>query len=378
VTNLILRRLLQLPLILIAIYTITFTLAWLLPGNPLQNPEGRKPPPEVVEEMLKQYDLDNPWAFYFGYAAKATGAHWAWNAITGKAGDDENMRLGEAPVSRQPIFYFGPSLSYKDWSVNEILASSLPISVALGLTAILIALVIGLTAGVIGSLRPGSLVDLATLSVALLGISLPTFVTGTILLMVFGVWLGLVPVAGWGSVRAVILPAITLSLPFAAYIARLTRLGMIDVLGANYIRTARAKGLPEHRVILKHALKSGVPAGAQLPGSCDGVRNDGELRGRARLRRTRDRPALRQWRTEQGPHAHHGRGPRVRDDADPLQPCGRCALPMGRSAHRDAAVDVAGTWPITSASARRCVARWAGAWRTGSPASDCRPRRARR
>jgi oligopeptide transport system permease protein len=255
VTNLILRRLLQLPLILIAIYTITFTLAWLLPGNPLQNPEGRKPPPEVVEEMLKQYDLDNPWAFYFGYAAKATGAHWAWNAITGKAGDDENMRLGEAPVSRQPIFYFGPSLSYKDWSVNEILASSLPISVALGLTAILIALVIGLTAGVIGSLRPGSLVDLATLSVALLGISLPTFVTGTILLMVFGVWLGLVPVAGWGSVRAVILPAITLSLPFAAYIARLTRLGMIDVLGANYIRTARAKGLPEHRVILKHALK---------------------------------------------------------------------------------------------------------------------------
>ncbi|MCK4873509.1 MAG: ABC transporter permease [Phycisphaerales bacterium] len=252
--TLIVRRLIQLPLILIAIYTITFSLAWLLPGNPLQNPEGRKPPPEVIEEMKRQYDLDSPWRFYVGYATKATGAAWVWDRFCGD--EEAKPTLAErTDAHRQPIFYFGPSLVYKDWSVNEIIASSLPISVALGVTAILIALLIGLTAGIIGALRPGSLADLATLSVALVGVSLPTFVIGTILLMVFAVWLHIAPIGGWGTLRSVILPAVTLSLPFAAYIARLTRLGMIEALGENFIRTARAKGLPEHRVVLKHALK---------------------------------------------------------------------------------------------------------------------------
>jgi oligopeptide transport system permease protein len=134
-------------------------------------------------------------------------------------------------------------------------ADTLPVSVTLGGLAMLIALILGLTAGVVGAVRPGSVADMATLGVALVGISLPNFVIGTALLLVFGVWAGMFPVGEWGP-RGIVLPALTLSLPFAAYIARLTRMGMIETLSADYIRTARAKGLAESRVLLKHALKN--------------------------------------------------------------------------------------------------------------------------
>jgi oligopeptide transport system permease protein len=234
---LILRRLLQLPIILLVVYTITFSLAWLIPGNPLENPEGRRPPPEVMQAMLAQYRLDDPWSFYWDYLGKASGASWI-------------MGRHDRP------FDLGPSLQHQDWSVNEILAGTLPVSITLGMTAILLACAIGVTAGVIGGVRPGSLGDIGSLLIALLGISLPLFVTGTALLMIFGLWLGIAPIAGWGTLAHLPLPALTLSLPFAAYIARLTRFGMIEQLSSDYIRTARAKGLPEHRVVLKHALKN--------------------------------------------------------------------------------------------------------------------------
>ncbi len=153
-------------------------------------------------------------------------------------------------------FDLGPSLKHENWTVNEILEAGLPVSVSLGFSAILLACAIGLTSGVIGGARPGSLLDFLTLLIALLGISLPTFVIGTVLLVIFSVKLQWLPLAGWGSLPYVVLPAITLSLPFAAYIARLTRFGMIDQLGADYIRTARAKGVPELRIVLRHALKN--------------------------------------------------------------------------------------------------------------------------
>jgi ABC-type dipeptide/oligopeptide/nickel transport system permease component len=171
------------------------------------------------------------------YLGKASGVSWL-------------LRQHDRP------FDLGPSLTHRDWTVNEILAAGLPVSIALGLLAILLACGIGLAAGVIGGARPGSAADLATLLVALVGVSLPSFVIGTALLVVFGVWLRLVPVGEWGGLSAAILPALTLSLPFAAYIARLTRFGMIDELAADYVRTARAKGVPERRVVLKHALKN--------------------------------------------------------------------------------------------------------------------------
>ncbi len=243
--GLIARRLLALPIILLVIYTVTFVLAWALPGSAVVNDEGRKPPQAVIDAMERQYNLDDPYRFYTQYLSNATGFRWVTETLKGADGDPPRH-----------IFNFGPCLRYEDWTVNELVAGALPVSMVLGFSAIFIALIIGLTAGVAGALRPNSLIDLGTLTIALVGISLPPFVIGTFLLLVFPVWLGIGRVGSWGSLSDIIMPALTLSLPFAAYIARLTRLGMIETLGADYIRTARAKGLPAHVVILKHALKN--------------------------------------------------------------------------------------------------------------------------
>lgn len=254
--SLIARRLLQLPLILLVIYSVTLGLAWAIPGSPLDNPEGRRPPPEVQAAMERQYNLDSFPRFYWSYLENATGVRWLreqWSGVAAaRAQAARDTGRTELPLR---VFDLGPSLQYEDWRVNEIVAASLPVSVTLGAGAILVALAIGLTAGIVGAIRPNSLADLGTLVVALIGISLPNFVIGSALLLVFAVWLGLFPVATWGPAGA-LLPMVTLSLPFAAYIARLTRMGMIDVLGADYIRTARAKGVSESRVLLKHALKN--------------------------------------------------------------------------------------------------------------------------
>lgn len=247
VLRMVLRRLLQLPLIVLAIYTITLTLAWVVPGNPLVNPEGRQPPREVVAQMQRQYNLDSYPAFYVSYLDRATGLRWL-----------RDRALGNSTDPPGPVFDLGPSLQYSDWSVNEILADSLPVSATLGLAAIVLATVIGVAAGAISAARPGSVADVLTLLVALIGISLPSFVTGTVLLLTLGVALPIFPVAEWGTLRALALPALTLSLPFAAYIARLTRLGMIDAMQSDYVRTARAKGLSERDVLLKHALRNAL------------------------------------------------------------------------------------------------------------------------
>lgn len=258
--GLIFRRLLQLPLILAAVYTLTLTLAWAVPGNPLERPEGRRPPAEVIAAMERRYKLDSFWKFYWSYLDNASGLKWTREKASGdrkdmpRPVDQEGAAIKPAPG--RPVFDLGPSLLYRDRSVNEIVAASLPVSVTLGAAAIAIAVLVGVPVGVLGAARPNSWADHATLAVALIGISLPTFVHGTVLLLVFSVWLGWFPIGEWGTLRAVILPAITLSLPFMAYIARLTRMGMIEQLSADYIRTARAKGLPESRVLLKHALKN--------------------------------------------------------------------------------------------------------------------------
>ncbi len=218
-------------------YTITFALAWLIPGNPLDNPEGRRPPPEVVEAMKKQYRLDDPVAFYFEYLGKASGVSWV---------------LGKSP---QP-FDLGPSLRQPDWTVNEILRDALPVSVTLGCAAMLLALMIGLTAGVLSGLRPGGVVDSTGQMFAMVGVSVPSFVIGALLLLIFSAKLGWFPVGGWGRVSNIVLPAIALSMPFAAVIARLVRVGMIEQMSAEYARTARAKGLSRGQVAVRHVLKN--------------------------------------------------------------------------------------------------------------------------
>ncbi len=255
--GLIARRLVQLPIILAVIYTLTLALAWKVPGNPLESPEGRRPPPEVVAAMQAQYNLDSFWTFYFSYLDSASGLRYLRQSLDGEAARTYARAEagGHAPPTRL-VFDLGPSLQYRDQRVNEIIASSLPVSMTLGAAAIAIALLIGVGAGIVGAVRPNSFADHSTLVLALAGISLPTFVIGATLLLLFPVLLGWGRIPSFGRPVDLILPAFTLSLPFAAYIARLTRMGMIEQLNADYIRTARAKGVSEPGVLFRHALKN--------------------------------------------------------------------------------------------------------------------------
>jgi oligopeptide transport system permease protein len=254
--SLIVRRLIQLPIILLVIYTLTLVLAWAIPGSPLDKPEGRQPPPEVREAMQRQYDLHSFPAFYWSYLESATGVRWMRDTVSGAATRrEEAARAAHVAPPVRYVFDLGPSLQYEDWRVNEILASNLPVSMTLGLVAVVLATFIGVTAGVVGAARPNSVADLGTQFLAVAGVSLPSFVTGTALLIVFPIWLGWGDIGGWGTVSRMVLPAFTLALGPAAYIARLTRMGMVENLRADFVRTARAKGASETSVLLRHALK---------------------------------------------------------------------------------------------------------------------------
>ncbi len=268
-TRLILTRLAQLPLVLLAVYTLTLALAWAIPGNPLENSE-RRPPPEVEAAMKAQYNLDSFGSFYWSYLDSATGLRAARDHFSGRS-DAERQRLADLHLAPPPrrVFDLGPSLQYRDQRVSEIIAGSLPVSAQLGVIAIILAILIGTPAGVLGGVRPGTWIDSLSLAIALIGISLPSFVTGTLLVLVFPVWLGLGKVGGWGSLSQMLLPALTLSLPFAAYIARLTRMGMVEAMSSDYVRTARAKGLPESAVVMRHALKNAaLPVVSYLGPAC--------------------------------------------------------------------------------------------------------------
>jgi oligopeptide transport system permease protein len=154
---------------------------------------------------------------------------------------------------------FGPSFKYSGRSVNELIAAGLPVTAELGLYALLIALIIGIAAGVIAAIKPNTLQDYIPMSAAMLGICMPSFLLGPLLVLVFGIYLDWLPVSGWGDIPGdKILPSITLGAAYAAYIARLSRGGMLEVLSQDYIRTARAKGLSEPLIIAKHALRGGL------------------------------------------------------------------------------------------------------------------------
>jgi oligopeptide transport system permease protein len=153
---------------------------------------------------------------------------------------------------------FGTSLKYEGQTVNDILRRTIPVSGTIGILAYLLALIIGLTAGTIAALKQNSGFDYGSMAVSMLGISVPSFVLGPILVLVFSLWLYLFPPARWGGPLHLVLPVVTLAAVYAAYIARLTRAGMLEVLRSDYIRTARAKGLDEKTVILRHALRGGL------------------------------------------------------------------------------------------------------------------------
>ena len=223
------RLLVTIPTILVVI-SITWVLIKLAPGNFYS---GEKPLSPAVEKTIREkYGLDKPWYQQYGKTM--------WTII----------RHGD----------FGTSLKYEGQSVNTIIARSLPVSASIGILAYLLALVVGITAGSIAALKQNSKWDYASMAVAMLGISVPNFVLGPILILIFSLGLYWLPPSRWEGFpsRNLILPVLTLSALYMAYIARLTRAGMLEVLRSDYIRTARAKGLSERDVVLKHALRGGL------------------------------------------------------------------------------------------------------------------------
>ena len=226
----ILRRLLiTVPTILVVI-TITWVLIKLAPGN-FYSGEKRLPP-AIEKNIREKYGLDKPWYVQYG-------------------------RMMRDVIVRRD---FGTSLRFEGQSVNTIIARSLPVSAAVGLLAYVFALIIGIIAGSIAALKQNSRWDYSSMALAMLGISVPNFVLGPILVLVFSLTLYWLPPSRWGGFpsKNLILPAPTLSALYMAYIARLTRAGMLEVLRSDYIRTARSKGLSEKDVVVRHALRGGL------------------------------------------------------------------------------------------------------------------------
>ncbi|WP_374602102.1 oligopeptide ABC transporter permease OppB [Niveibacterium sp.] len=223
----ILRRLLleALPTLLVLV-TVTFFLIRLAPGGPFSSEANM--PPEVMAAIAAKYRLDQPaWQQYLGYLA--------------------DLARGD----------FGPSFKYKDFTVNDLVWAAAPVSFRLGLMAFVVAVVVGIAAGVTAALRQNSWVDYAVMGVAMIGVVLPNFVLAPVLALVFAIWLKWLPAGGWegGTLIYVVLPVAVLCQHYISVIARITRGSMIEVLGSPFIRTARAKGLPAGYILRRHALK---------------------------------------------------------------------------------------------------------------------------
>jgi oligopeptide transport system permease protein len=297
----ILIRLLQAIPVLFIIATITFFMVRLAPGGPFT--EEKTIPVEIRKKMEEHYGLDRPlweqYLLYFGIISKEVDKH-RLEFVEGEATaefslEDKKFTItatresvlktaGQSPgewhsrivpkaeraSKNHEVLIFrrersgllfgelGPSFKYIGWDVEELIRRSFPVSMQLGLCALAIALCIGLPAGIIAALKKNSLLDYVPMSTAMLGICLPTFVMGPLLILIFSSGLGWFSPIGWYTWGDMVLPSLTLGLYYAAYVARLTRGGMLEVLNQDFIRTARAKGASETRVILKHSLRGGL------------------------------------------------------------------------------------------------------------------------
>jgi oligopeptide transport system permease protein len=221
----ILLRLVGLLPTLLMLITLTFFLIRVAPGGPFDSEMDL--PPDIEANLNAKYHLDEPLLQqYFRY-------------------------LGQIAV-----LDFGPSIQYKDWTVSELIGQGIPVSLTIGLAAMVLAFFLGTTLGIAAALRRNTRVDYSLMGVAMLGISIPNFVIAPILILLLAVYAGWLPIGGWdGSIASMVLPVVTLALPVTAYISRLTRGSMIEVMHSNFIRAARAKGLPESVVIRRHALR---------------------------------------------------------------------------------------------------------------------------
>jgi oligopeptide transport system permease protein len=224
------RRILGAIPTMFALIVISFFIMRVAPGGPFSS--YRRLTKAVLANIERAYHLDEPLWKQFG--------RYLWGLAQ---------------------FDFGPSMKYMDYSVTELIVQGLPVSIEVGLSAMMLATIAGVALGIAGALRRNGVTDLTAGVIAMTGIAVPTFVIGPLLQIVFGLQLNWLPIAGWdGSFTAKVLPVFVLALPNIAYISRLTRGSMIESLRTNYVRTARAKGIGPHRVIWKHAL-----TGAMLP-----------------------------------------------------------------------------------------------------------------
>ena len=220
-----LRRLGSAVPTLFLLITFAFFLIRIAPGGPFDS--ERALPPEIEANLDAKYHLDEPLVFQYG--------RYLWQIAQGD---------------------FGPSFHYRDWTVNDLIIQGAPVSFALGSAALVLALIIGVITGAWAALRQNRPADYTVMSIAMVGISIPNFVMAPLLILLFAIVLGWVPAGGWAfSFDRMVLPVVTLALPMIAYIARITRGSMIEVLHSSFIRTVRAKGMPEKEVILRHALK---------------------------------------------------------------------------------------------------------------------------
>ena len=209
---------------LLVLIALAFFLIKVAPGGPFDT--DRRIPPEIEANLQAAYNLDEPLYIQFG------------------------LYLGGLLKGD-----FGPSFQYRDYTVTELIATGFPVSLRLGGFAMLLAFFVGVAVGTIAALKQNSFTDHAAMAVAMTGISIPNFVMAPLLVLLFAVTLKWLPAGGLGDWRNFVLPVIALALPQIAYIARLTRGSMIEVLRADFIRTARAQGLPQRTVIIHHALK---------------------------------------------------------------------------------------------------------------------------
>lgn len=223
-----LQRILGALLVLWVVITVSFFLMRLAPGGPFD--QERSLPPDVKKNIERKYHLDEPLVQQYGRYLSDIVLH----------GD------------------LGPSYKYSDRSVNEFIAAGFPVSMQLGGLALCIALLIGLSFGVIAALRHNSWIDYACMAFAIVGISLPSFVLGPIFQLYFSLYLGWFKVAGWDGWSSFVLPAVALGIGYSAAIARLTRGGLLEVIGQDYIRTARAKGLGERLIVFRHIIRGGL------------------------------------------------------------------------------------------------------------------------
>ncbi|UOG90865.1 MAG: oligopeptide ABC transporter permease OppB [Candidatus Thiothrix sulfatifontis] len=224
------KRLLGALPTLLVIITLAFFLIRLAPGGPFDT--ERPMPPEIAANMERAYHLDKPLPMQYGY--------YLLNVLQGD---------------------LGPSFKYKDHSVSSLIAEGFPVSLQLGVFAMLLALLVGIPAGMLAALHHNRPLDHAVMAVSMTGITVPNFVMAPLLALVFGVLLHWLPVAGWDQGwKSAVLPVIALALPQIAYVARLMRAGVLETLSSPHIRTAVAKGLPMRLIVWRHVLK-----GALLP-----------------------------------------------------------------------------------------------------------------